>query len=241
MTNGGVLLQYGMQRQYHQYEWSKHSQLLFQWESGIWENAFALTARKAMADVQVERSWRPWTCYLSLTRCKANDDHLAASPMGRCNLYLPVPGSWCLPDSFRSNTVHNNSGGDNGEDGSGVQGREVHGQHCRKWVPVFQKVQISGRFIEVRGSGSLDHWGICNPWHQSWEVNISLSGLYIYCLNFVWKSKHDMKKWCAYKRVISAASSMLPWGWMRNFSLFVPIPFTKFTCIIWQALCGQPL
>ena len=34
MTNGGVLLQCGMQRQHHHYEWSNHSQLLFQRESG---------------------------------------------------------------------------------------------------------------------------------------------------------------------------------------------------------------
>ena len=27
----------------------------------------------------------------------------------------------------------------------------------------FQKVLISGRFNEVRGSGSLDHFGICSP------------------------------------------------------------------------------
>jgi hypothetical protein len=27
----------------------------------------------------------------------------------------------------------------------------------------FQKVLISSRFNEVRGSGSLDHFGICSP------------------------------------------------------------------------------
>jgi hypothetical protein len=27
----------------------------------------------------------------------------------------------------------------------------------------FHKVKISGRFIEVGGLSSLDHWGICSP------------------------------------------------------------------------------
>jgi len=101
-----------------------------------------------------------------MSKWREVDDHghaISVSPGAKRMMTTWRPALWADAISICQYQVHNNNGGDNGEDGSGVQGREVHGQHCRKWVPVFQKVQISGRFIEVRGSGSLDHWGMCNP------------------------------------------------------------------------------